>query len=177
MDAYVGEIRIFAGSFIPSGWLLCDGSTVTIQQYQALAAVIGMTYGGDSRTNFKLPDLIGKAPISQGQGAGLTARIVGASFGETQVTLNTSQMAAHNHLAQSANDQGNVTSINNAVWAQAPIPSRGSQTPLYQNTNPDSILAPSSVIPVGGGQPHNNMQPFIAMYYMICYEGEFPVRP
>lgn len=177
MDAYIGEIRIFAGNFIPLGWLPCNGSTVSIQQYQGLFAVINTTYGGDGRTNFKLPDLIGKAPVSQGQGTGLTPRTLGTSFGETQVTLNTSQMAAHNHIAQSVNDQGNVTSINNALWAQAPIPSRGSQTPLYQNANPDSALTASSVTPIGGSQPHNNMQPFLAMYYMICYEGEFPQKP
>lgn len=177
MDAYVGEIRIFAGSFAPEGWLLCDGSTVNVQQYQALYGVIGNIYGGTAPTTFKLPDLIGKASMSQGQGTGLTARTVGSSFGETKVTLLSNQLAAHTHAAQAVDSPGNDTSTNNAVWAQSPLPSRGSQTPLYQNAAPDTPLAPTSVAPIGGNQAHNNIQPYLAIYHIICYEGEFPIRP
>src|SRR3712207_2167115 len=97
MPPYIGEIRMFAGNFAPVGWLFCDGQQLPISENDALFTLIGTTYGGDGESNFNLPNLQSRIPIHQGQGGGLTNRILGEMGGVEQVTLSTQQMPVHNH--------------------------------------------------------------------------------
>jgi microcystin-dependent protein len=97
MDAYLGEIRIFAGNYAPAGWLLCQGQTLQVSQYQALFAVIGDQYGGDGTVTFGLPDLRGRTVIGEGQGVDLTNRTLGEKDGEETVTLDASEIPSHAH--------------------------------------------------------------------------------
>ncbi len=101
-ESYLGEIRMFAGSFAPDGWLFCDGQTLSISQYPTLYGLIGTTYGGDGQTNFNLPDLRGRVPIHQGtlQVPGGGTYVRGQSGGAERVTLTEQQIPAHNHVWQ-----------------------------------------------------------------------------
>ena len=116
MDPYVGEIRLFAGSYAPSGWAFCDGQELSVMQNQLLFAVIGNTFGGDGRTTYKLPDLRGRVPIHQGTGPGLTPRAFASSDGEANVTLTSGQIPNHTH---SINSQSTTNAVNptGAIWA------------------------------------------------------------
>lgn len=98
MDGFIGEVRIFCGTFTPAGWLTCDGQMLNYTQQQALFAVIGHTYGGTGE-NFALPNLNGRAPMHQGTGTGLTARTIGQAGGTEAVILTEAQIPAHNHVA------------------------------------------------------------------------------
>jgi len=175
-EAYIGEIRIFAGNFAPKGWALCNGQLLSIAQNTALFSILGVQYGGDGKTTFALPNMQGAAPVHQGAGQGLTPRTVGQTFGSPTVTLLTTEIPAHNHVPQGIAANGNTTTPTNAYWAQTdtggrrPVP-----VPLYNDTA-DVQMSPVAVNVAGGSQPHNNMQPFLAMNFIICLQGEFPSR-
>ena len=96
-EAYVGEIRIFAGTFAPTGWALCNGQILAISQNTALFSLLGTTYGGNGTTTFALPNLQGRAPMHWGTGPGLTPRSLGEVGGAATVTLLSTQMPAHTH--------------------------------------------------------------------------------
>lgn len=173
-EAYTGEIRIFAGTFPPYGWAMCDGSQLSIQQNTALFAIIGTTYGGDGKTYFNLPDLRGRAPMHYGHGGGLTPRIIGEMVGSSTVTLNTTELPRHKHIAQgSSQATGGVVSPANAIWGGS---SPFSKNPYVNTANPTPMNA-TIMQSQGGGQPHNNMQPYLAMNFIICLQGNFPPRP
>lgn len=178
-DAYVGEIRIFAGNFAPNGWAFCNGQSLYVQQYTALFAVIGITYGGDGQTTFNLPNLQDMVPVGMGEGPGLTSRELGQPInGSATVTLSSSNLASHTHATQAVAQVGNTTDPTNAFWAESPL--TGSkvkvQDKLYVappvNTNMNPILVQST----GQGMPHNNMQPYLPMNFIICLEGLFPSK-
>src|SRR6266850_3662570 len=115
-NPFVAEIRIFAGSFAPTGWALCDGQLLSISQNTALFSLLGTTYGGDGKSNFALPNLQGSAPMQAGQGPGLSLRDLGEIGGEQNVTLLQTEMPAHNHGAQAASGVGVATPGGN-TWA------------------------------------------------------------
>ncbi len=169
MDPYIGEIRIFAGTYAPEGWLFCQGQTLSVAQYQALFAVIGNTYGGDGKKTFALPDLRGRVPIAQGQGSGLSKRELGKAGGEPTVTLSISQIPTHNHHAKGTKTAGTNSSPANGVWARIP------GVNLYAD-NPKEPLNANALLPTGNSQPHNNMQPYLGINFIIAVEGEFPTR-
>jgi len=165
---YVGEIRIFAGNFPPAGWMFCDGTTLPISENETLFQLIGTTYGGDGQSTFNLPDLRGRVPIHQGQGSFGTAYTMGEMAGVETVTLTTQQIPQHNHaltasnaLAQQANPGGNI--LGNS---QGPQP--------YLQENPDGQLNTGAIQPTGGSQPHENMQPYLGLNYIISLFGVFP---
>lgn len=175
-EAYIGEIRIFAGNFAPKGWALCNGQLLSIAQNTALFSVLGIQYGGDGRSTFALPNLMGSAVIHQGTGTGLSPRYVGEKLGEPTVTLTQTEIPAHTHTPQGIVATGNQNSPKDAYWAQAPKPiPTAPQPPLYNNTA-DTQMAPLAVGVAGSSLPHNNMQPFIAQNFIICLQGEFPSR-
>ncbi len=105
-DQFVGEIRMFAGTYAPTGWALCNGQLMPLQQNVVLFSLLGTTYGGDGKSNFALPNLMGSAPMQQGQGPGLSQRFLGESGGESTVTLLSSEMPAHTHVPRAVDGAG-----------------------------------------------------------------------
>lgn len=179
MDAFIGEIRLFAGNYEPNGWLFCNGQTLSISQYQALFSILWTTYGGDGKTNFCLPDLRGRVPLGYGQRPGSSVFPLGSQVGTTTAILTEAQMPSHNHLAQCRTDTTNSTDDpKDAIWGPTPGGGRGSiQKPIYAAVQPDQVMA-APIQPVGGGQVHDNVQPYLGLNYIICcLEGEYPVRP
>lgn len=168
-DAFVGEIRIFTGNFAPVGWALCNGQLLPISQNTALFALLGTTYGGDGRSTFALPDLQGRAPMHRGQGPGLSVRSLGESSGEETVTLTEAQVPAHAHvLVGDGNDGDSTNPQNNYIGAanQIFLAPAGNLGAMEQQSLP----------PAGGSLPHNNMQPFLAVNFIIATVGVFPQR-
>ncbi|MEC0244591.1 tail fiber protein [Paenibacillus chitinolyticus] len=177
-DAYIGEIRIFAGNFAPRDWAFCNGQLMQIRQFTALFAILGVQYGGDGKNTFALPNLMGRAPMNQGAGQGLTPRIVGQVTGSPTATLLTTEIPSHTHIPQSVNAVGSDTNPSGNFWAQSPPegrPGREKQRNLYDAT--PSVQMNRVILPLAGGsQPHNNMQPYLALNYIICLYGDFPPR-
>ncbi|WP_411502275.1 phage tail protein [Brevibacillus centrosporus] len=178
MDPYIGEIRIFAGNFEPANWAFCNGQLLAIRNYTALFSIIGVQYGGDGVNTFALPDLRGRAPIHQGQGPGLTPRTIGEEVGSPTATLNVNQIPAHTHMPQAVNEYGNTNNPDGAVWAKAAQQGKfvKKDTPLYSNAAPDSSMDPRITATTGMGLPHNNMQPYLGINFIICLQGVFPSR-
>jgi len=198
MEVYLGSIMTFGFTFAPSGWQLCGGQTLSVSQYNALFALLGITYGGNGQTTFLLPDLQGRLPIGQGNGAGLTPRLAGEEGGTENVTLLIGNMPAHTHVATftpsggssgymvSTNTTGNalIPSATNNVLAGSPAGPSGAA--IWATSNP----APT--IPLGGGggagggtvlnaQTGNNlptaiMNPFLALNFSIALTGIYPSR-
>jgi microcystin-dependent protein len=171
MDAYLGEIRTFAGNFAPVGWLPCDGRLLSISEYDALFALLGTAYGGDGQTTFGLPDLQGRAPMHRKPGS----YAVGAKAGDETVTLTLQQLPAHTHGVVASNMPGSADKPTNALWA-SPVPP-GTPTPpapkVYSSST-DGTMSLQAVRAEGGSQPHDNMMPFLAVTFIINVQGLFP---
>src|SRR5262245_46056197 len=167
---FLGEIRIFAGNFAPRGYALCNGQLLPINQNTALFSLLGTTYGGNGQTTFALPNLQERFPMHHGQGPGLSPRALGEVSGSATVTLQESQIPAHTHvlLVSTANATRNAPSANSAL-ALSPATVYG----LPQDLVP---LATEALQPTGGGQPHANVQPYLAVTYVIAIQGIFPSR-
>jgi microcystin-dependent protein len=175
-DPFLAEIRIFGGNFAPTGWALCDGQLMSISQNTALFALLGTTYGGDGRVTFGLPNLQGSTPVQQGQGPGLSPRFLGEVGGSPTVTLIQSEMAQHTHTALAIDDSGDSSDPTGRTWAQALKGRVGD--PLYSvGRPPDLLMNPQAALPTGGSQPHNNMQPYLTVTFIIALQGIFPQRP
>jgi microcystin-dependent protein len=167
MDPILGEIRLFAGTFAPQGWAACDGQLLPIAEYTALFSLIGTTYGGDGETTFALPDLRGRVPVHIG--GSLT---LGQSGGSETVMLTTANLPSHTHVAHAA---AAGTTINPAgqYWAADP----GENVAPYASAPDGHAMASAAIGQQGGGQPHNNVQPFVALTFIISLFGIYPSRP
>jgi microcystin-dependent protein len=166
---YIGEIRIFAGNFPPNGWAFCDGTLMPISENDALFNLIGTTYGGDGQNTFALPDLRGRLPLHQGTGAGVSYTL-GQSGGVETVTITTQQMPAHSHAFLGSTDTASTTGPGGAVPA-----TMGSVTTFAYGTDlPPATFPASMVTPSGGSQPHDNLQPYLAVSFIISLFGIFP---
>lgn len=178
MENYVGEIRMFAGNYAPDGWHLCDGSKLPVSQYQSLFALLGTTYGGDGQTTFGIPDLRGRLPIGQGQGSGLTNRVIGQIDGsETVAITNVSQIPAHTHTVNASNTAGSQPNPQNGVWAGL---SAAKQYIASSEIKSPSITKPMNSAAIGnstGGAAHDNMMPYFPLNFIIALQGNWPVRP
>jgi microcystin-dependent protein len=165
---YIGEVRLFAGSFAPSGWALCNGQLLPIGPNATLFNLIGTTYGGDGVNYFALPNLQGRAPIHPGQGPGLSNYGWGDVGGVETVALVTNQMPAHTHAANGSSANGFTDNPGGGVPARTPsaIPQFGAAA--------DTNLAAGAVAATGGGAGHNNMQPFLVLNYIIALAGSTP---
>ena len=176
MDPFIGEIRAFTFGYAPTPWLACEGQLLPVSRYTALFSVIGTLYGGDGRTNFALPDLSAKAPMSAGQGQGLRPYDVGEVAGEQAVRLTEATVPPHQHSLQAfPSRSGNVSSPSAKTALATSSPGSG-----YDSATPTSpaLMDPNSISPAGGGpQPHENMMPTLALNFCIAYEGVFPPRP
>lgn len=177
-QSYIGQIMLFAGDFAPKNFAFCDGSQLSIQQYTALYSLIGTLYGGDGRTSFNLPDLRGRAPVQQGQGAGLSAYSLGQQAGAENVTLALAQIPSHTHFANGFASVGSSASPAGNQWAEGPTSGGGNKpTPSpsqFTTGAANATMASNAILPTGGGQAHPNVQPVMGMNYIICIQGIFP---
>ena len=176
-DYFIGEIRVFGFNFAPSGWAMCQGQTMQIQQNAALYSLLGTRYGGNGSTNFLLPDLRGRVPISQGLASTGTNYVIGAHPGTETVTLTTAQASPHTHSMAAVTAVG-TTAAPAGLYFSAVAPDQvAASHPIYAAPgNPPA--APLAVNPAtvasGGGGAHNNMQPFLVLNFCIALSGLFP---
>jgi microcystin-dependent protein len=177
MEPYLGEIKMFGGNFAPSGWALCNGQLLAISQYAALFSILGTTYGGNGVQTFALPNLQGRAPMHWGTGPGLTTRVIGESSGTENVTLLISQIPAHNHLINASTTIATQVLPTNFILAQSTDAGVGG-TPanFIEPASANTTLAPTAVSMAGSSLPHNNMQPYLAVSFIIALVGVFPSR-
>ena len=160
---YVGEIRMFAGNFAPAGWMFCEGQLLPISENETLFQLIGTTYGGDGESTFALPDLRGRIPIHQGNGF-----ILAETGGAEEITLTVNQIAAHSHPKLASSAAASQTTPATNVLASPPV------VDLYRAGAASSPMAPGSVGPVGGSQPHTNFQPYLCVDFIVSLFGIFP---
>jgi microcystin-dependent protein len=164
-EPFLAEIKIVGFTFAPRGYALCDGQLLPISQNQALFALLGTTYGGDGRTTFALPDLRGRVPVHEGDGYSL-----GIRSGQEGIALSLNELPAHLHRAEASNSDATQNAPQGNVWA-----AKRSGT-NYGTAPPNTALSPESISTVGGGQPHNNMQPYLVLNFVIALQGLFPSR-
>lgn len=165
---YIGEIRMFAGTFAPAGWMFCSGQLLPISENDALFVVLGTMYGGDGESTFALPNLQSRVPIHAGTGPDGVNYQQGEAAGTESVTLTTQQIPIHNHAA--------LASENTATEA-APtglLIGKSTQIDMFINAQPTDPMNNQSITPVGGSQPHENCQPFLCINYIISLFGLFP---
>ena len=153
---------MFAGNFAPAGWMSCEGQIIPISEYETLFNLIGTTYGGNGQDNFALPDLRGRLPIHQGNGF-----VIAESGGLEQVTLTIPQIPAHSHPLLASADIPTGSSPENALTGQA-------AAKFYRAGTAAAAMNASSITPVGGSQPHNNMQPYLCVSFIISLYGMYP---
>lgn len=167
MEPFIGQIIMFGGNFAPRGWALCDGQLLAISSHSALFSILGTTYGGDGQTTFGLPDLRGRAPVHAGHGPGLSAYRLGEKTGSETVTLTTNQIPAHTHQLEAVGNPANSSDARNNGLGLAEI---------YVAGDPEAQMNPASIRNTGGGQSHNNIQPVLAVNYIIALVGLYPSR-
>src|SRR5262245_19750459 len=166
---FVGEIRMFAGSFAPAGWAFCNGALMPISENDTLFNLIGTTYGGDGEETFALPNLSSRYPIHYGTNPTTgTAYAIGETGGTEQVTLTVNQTPVHSHPGAASNG-GNAGTPAGKVWGK---PTTAMYAAPPQNTN----MAANAVLATGGSQPHENMMPFLCVTFIISLFGIFPPR-
>jgi microcystin-dependent protein len=171
-DPWVGEIALVGFNFAPVGWALCNGQLLPIVQNQALFALLGTTFGGDGITTFALPDLRGRVPIHMGQGPGLSSFTMGQVGGLESVTLLGTQIPQHTHALNASTLNG----TSDVPGAAAVLAKNASGVPQYGSAAPNVTLATAAIGLTGGGQPHENHQPYLTMNYIIALQGIFPSR-
>jgi microcystin-dependent protein len=163
-DPFLSEIKIMSFGFAPRGWALCNGQLMPINQNQALFSLLGTSYGGDGRNTYALPNLQGRAPMHTGNGL-----VPGAIGGEAAHTLAITEIPPHTHVAQGSSDNGTT-----------PVPTTttalGAVSNMYGASANLTTLLPATVGFGGGGQPHQNMQPYLTLSFCIALSGIFPSR-
>lgn len=188
MEGTMGEIRMFGGTFAPRGWMFCQGQSMPISQWDALYALLGTTYGGDGVNTFNLPNMQSRLPVGTGKGPGLSQWVEGEMTGVESVTLTTANMATHSHPGTPTFNAARFTpkcsdtatgNTDNPAGAYPSVAGSG----VYSSTNDNTMvtfnvpLSGSALVGgSGGSQPHENIQPVIAVNYIICVEGIFPSR-
>lgn len=172
---YIGEVRMFGGSFAPLNWAFCNGQTMSIAQNDVLFSLIGTTYGGDGQSTFNLPNLEGRLAVGMGQGVGLSPYAIGQVGGAEEVTLTATTMAAHSHPLMATTTPANQTSPGGFLTGTAPSSGfmytvTGSPTPKLGNLDQKACTS------TGGSQPHPNLMPSLCVTFIIALFGIFPSR-
>lgn len=165
---YVGEIRMFGGTFAPAGWAFCDGQTMAISENDTLFTLIGTTYGGDGQETFNLPDLRGRVPIHMGTGKNSITYQLAEKAGEESVTLTTQQIPIHSHPVVASTNPGNATQPTGNVTSQ------NASVTIYRAQDPAVNMNAQAVGPAGGNQPHENLQPYLCINFIISLFGIYP---
>ncbi|KAF1009725.1 MAG: hypothetical protein GAK28_00369 [Luteibacter sp.] len=173
-DPYIGEIRLFGFNFAPQGWLLCNGALLQVRQYAALYSLLGVNYGGDGVNTFGIPDFRGRVPVNQGTAPGLTPRTIGQSFGTEGVTLATQQIPSHTHQF-TVYQQATTAKRHAQPQAGYGMGTSTKDGSFFTNPQPvDSQLSLTTIGMYGGGLAHENRQPYLALNFCICVQGDFP---
>lgn len=180
-DQFVGEIRIVPFNFAPVGWAFCNGQILPISQNTALFSLLGTYYGGNGTSTFGLPNLQGSVPLhvgGSGQGPGLSPYALGQTGGETAVTLQQSQLPAHTHALQGSTATATATTPGPTMALATPPGNPRHPSTLYK---PGAVTTPvpldsSALAPMGSSQPHNNMQPYLTLNFIIALQGIYPPR-
>jgi len=162
-EPFIGEIRMFGGSFAPAGWAFCDGRLMPIAENDVLFQLIGTTYGGDGQSTFALPNLQSLVPVHVAPGF-----VLGGQGGEEQVTLSVDQTPGHGHALNADENSGTQLSPTHNILAQTQNPM------MYRAIAPNLPMSANSVLPSGGSQPHDNMLPFLVVSFIISLFGVFP---
>ncbi|HYH21256.1 MAG TPA: tail fiber protein [Azospirillum sp.] len=174
-DNFIGEIRIFAGNYAPMYWAMCNGQSVNLQQNQALFSLIGTTFGGDGVNTFNLPDLRGRVVMGQGQGTGLTNRVLAQTGGTETVTPTEAQTPAHTHTFTVSTSPTPATNTPENTLYGTPA-----GTTLYIPNNATGLtkvaMEGTAVSSAGGSQPHQNCMPCQVLTYIIALMGTYPTR-
>jgi microcystin-dependent protein len=171
---FVAEIRLFAGNFAPRGYASCDGQLLSISQNPALFSLLGTTYGGNGQSTFALPNFQGSAAMQQGQGPGLSQRVLGETGGEQNVTLIDSEMPQHTHTCQvgvGGPRGGAQTPANNFLGSGTAGVDR-----IFAPSGANSTMNPQALTVTGNGFPHNNLPPYLVVFFVIALQGIFPAR-
>jgi microcystin-dependent protein len=168
---FIGQLMPVPYNFAPQGWALCNGQLLSIAQNTALFSLLGTFYGGDGKTTFGLPNLQGNVAIGVGQGTGLSPYNPGDTGGSASITLQLTQLAAHQHGAVAFGRAGTAASPSGADWART-----STDTP-YSSSAPNASMSSASTGPTGSGQPHENRQPYLVLNYAIALVGVYPTRP
>lgn len=179
MEGTIAEINLFAGNFAPRNWAYCQGQTISIASNTALFSLLGTTYGGNGQTNFQLPNLAGRVAIGTGAGPGLTNRQLGEMGGSTTTTLTVANLPVHTHGIQTvvqvhANGSADGDDPANAFWGQSSEAIYGSKTDTQLAA--DAVVVNTSLTNTGANAAFTNMQPYLAMNYVICLFGIYPYR-
>ena len=166
-EPFLAEIRIVGFNFAPRGWAFCDGQILPINQNQSLYSLLGTIYGGDGRTSFALPDLRSRTPMHRGDGHSL-----GQRGGAETVTLTAAEIAAHTHTFRASSSAGVDRTATNDILADV------TPSGLYRDAEAATMTAlrSGSITNAGGGQAHNNMQPYTTLSFCIALQGLFPSR-
>ena len=175
---FLGEIKIISWNFAPKSWAFANGQFLPINQNQALFSLFGTSYGGNGQTTFALPNLQGNVPLHMGNGF-----LIGQAGGQSAHTLTMSEMPAHFHFlnadaATAALSNSNTPAAGNSIGQTIGVPSQGSNFPvqIYSTSNPNGQMAPQTVTNVGGGQAHENRQPYLCLNMIVALQGVFPSR-
>jgi microcystin-dependent protein len=168
MEGFLGQIVLFAGNFAPRSWALCQGQILAISTNTALFSILGTTYGGNGQTTFALPDLRSRVPVGQGQGPGLSSYALGQQSGTETVTLIAQQIPPHPHTVNAYSDAGDTGKPANNFL--------GSIDNGYKSTSDGTQMSAAMIGGGGGNQPHDNIQPYTTLNYIICVEGLYPSR-
>jgi len=169
-EPFIGEIRMMGFNFNPRSWAKCDGQLLAISSNEALFSLLGTTYGGDGRTTFGLPDLRSRVPVHQGRGPGLSNRPLGQKWGEESTTLSVANMPNHSHGLVCNNANGEEKAPVNGFLAVSSEDDEVFAASGNANMNAGAIQAS------GGGQPFNNMSPYLTVNFCIALEGLYPSR-
>ena len=167
-EPYIGEIRIFAGNFPPNGWAFCDGQTMPIAENDALFVLIGTTYGGDGEETFNLPNLQSRVPIHMGAAPEGATFQIGETGGVESVTLTTNQIPIHTHAVLATGNAGDKTQPAGNLTAQ------NASVTIYRAQDANQALNAQAVTPAGGSQPHDNLQPYLCVNFILSLFGRFP---
>jgi microcystin-dependent protein len=173
-NQFVAEVRIFPFNFPPAGWAFCDGQILPISQNTALFSLLGVTYGGDGRSTYGLPNMQGRAPMHPGQGPGLSPHILGEVAGTPTVTLLSAEMPSHGHPMNAEARFDATTELASPTMAFART--AAGTTPYQASTTANTTMSPSTIGPAGNNAPHNNMMPYLTLNFCIALQGVYPPR-